>query len=105
MTPRLGIEKIVEEILRKDKESRGDERILIWAVYRRLNVTTEERVGLFQTSSYITWEDFKDSPPLESITRSIRKVKERHPELKHDYAPKQKIKRLADKIKLTPRAY
>ncbi|MCG3203946.1 MAG: hypothetical protein KCHDKBKB_00623 [Elusimicrobia bacterium] len=106
MSPRIGLYDIVERVLRESKKSRTDDKLLIWLVYKALGLVTEERVGLFKTEEYMTWEAFKDSPTPESITRARRKKQEEIPELAPNWELLEVRRELAKEIdKMKPKSY
>lgn len=63
---------IVKDILVRYPETRSSDKYLIWEVLRLLG---------FLEAGQLTWDRFRKTPPLESITRARRKVQEMHPEL------------------------
>ena len=64
----------VKEILMFQEETRGSDKNLIWAYWRKM--------GLIGRNETLDWEDFLQCVSPESITRARRKVQTNHPELK-----------------------
>lgn len=63
---------LVRMILVEDKLSRSDDRRLIWSVYKSMGFVVEDKLD---------YENFKECPTPETITRARRKVQELHPDL------------------------
>lgn len=76
-------------------DTRSSDKRLIWEVLRKrgliTKIWTEDKV--FEG---ITWNDLKQAPTFESITRARRKVQEQHPELQAVEDVKKKRDQLAD---------
>lgn len=106
MSPQLGIGDIVVDILKENKSARNDYQLLIWLVYKKLGLVVEERVGMFKTEEYMTWESFKKAPPTETITRASRKAQEKYPELSPNWEIVEVRKEIAEEIyKMQPKPY
>ncbi len=72
----LQVEKIVEEILRKEELTRVDDCFLILRVIQKMY---PEFTG--RSFAYVMMNGKKHGISFESITRARRKVQKKHPEL------------------------
>lgn len=63
---------LVHKLLVEYEPLRSSDKKLLWAVWNRLGLTTNNK---------ITKEDYYKAPSSESVTRARRKVQENHPDL------------------------
>ena len=75
---------LVKMVLKQDKQSRSDDRRLIWTVYVSMGLVKDDMLD---------YEGFKECPTPETITRARRKVQELCPELVDEKAQKRRAKR------------
>ena len=84
------VEELVEKVLREHTDSRDDNFILIYRVYREINEDLVLRELFFQVMLY--HKEYK-LPSFESITRARRKLQNKYPELK----PSKEVQEIRDK--------
>ena len=80
-------EEIVKDVLNRFPETREDDFVLIYAVYREINynVATVDRFSEIM----LNHAKYK-FPSFRSITRSRRKIFEKHPELNPKWVAKMR---------------
>lgn len=88
------VEELVEKVLREYPDSRNDNFILIYRVYREINEDLVLRELFFQVMLY---HKEYELPSFESITRARRKLQNKYPELK----PTKEVQELRDKEEMT----
>lgn len=59
----------IEWTLRQHPETRSSDKLLLWKIVAK-------------DKDSITFQDFLNAPPMESVTRCRRKLQEQHPELR-----------------------
>lgn len=59
----------VEWTLRNYPQTRSSDKLLLWKIVAK-------------DKDSITYQDFLNAPPMESVTRCRRKLQEQHPELR-----------------------
>lgn len=84
------VEELVEKVLREHTDSRDDNFILIYRVYREINEDLVLRELFFQVMLY--HKEYK-LPSFESVTRARRKLMKKFPELK----PSKEVQEIRDK--------
>lgn len=81
------IETIVLQVMKKYPETRNDDFLLIYSVYRELN----ENLAIMERFSEVMINHKKyHLPSFHSITRSRRKIFEKYPELKPEKVTKKR---------------
>lgn len=84
-------EKLVEEVLRKYKDTRSDDFVLIYRVFNAINENVIVRLPFFEVM--LNHYEYK-LPAIASIMRARRKVYEKYPYLK----PEKTTKKRSEKI-------
>lgn len=88
-------EDIVLKVLQKYEQTRSDDFVLIYAVYREMAVNAEILFNIPLTDSFsdmmLNHKKYR-FPSFESVTRTRRKIFETHPELKPKKITKERKK-------------
>lgn len=89
------LESMVLKILQKYEETRSDDFVLIYEVYREMAVSAEILFNIPLTDSFsdmmLNHKKYR-FPSFESVTRTRRKIFETHPELKPTKITKERKK-------------
>lgn len=89
------LEPVVRNVLKTYPDTRNDDFILIFAVYREMNLKDITREPFWDIM--LNHADYK-LPSFESITRCRRKIQKEHPELSNKKTQKKRLKATADYI-------
>ena len=84
------VERLVEKVLREYPDTRNDDFVLIYRVYKEINEEVVIRELFLQIMLYHKEYGF---PPFESVSRARRKLQNTYPEL----CSNEKIQKLRDK--------
>lgn len=89
------IEEIVEKVLRQNKDTRSDDFILIYRVFKEINENVVIRSPFFEVM--LNHKEY-GLPAFESITRARRKLQKDYPELANEKAQEARINKTSDYI-------
>ena len=80
-------EKIVEKVLRQHKDTRADDFVLIYRVFKELNENVVVRLPFFEIM--LNHKEYR-LPAIASVMRARRKVYEKYPYLKPEKVTKKR---------------